>query len=265
MTRNGTNRRGFTLIEMVVAVFIIAMIFAISVPTINNMTRVHMRTAANKLAGNIKYLYDRAVLEKVYIRLVFDLDEGVYYPESTPDRYFLRKDPLEVEDGIVVKTEDELNEEEEEEEESIFDRLFSNDILGINPDPEEEEESYGPSTNWSGWDKFSERFKKKRAKFGGYQAELSKKEKLPKGVAIYRMYTPGLEEPVEHGQVYMHFFPHGYVEQAVIYLVEEDDLEAESEEDMGIWSLVVSPLTGLATIYNEPVEIPEPVMDEEEW
>ncbi len=263
MVRKGTNRRGFTLIEMVVAVFIVAMIFAISIPTINNMTRVHMRTAANKLAGNLKYLYDRAVLEKVYIRLVFDLDEGVYYPESTPDRFFLRKDPLDVEEGIAVTPEEEL--EEEEEEDSIFDRLFSDNLLGINPEPDEEDEEFGPSTNWSGWNDFAKRFKKKKAEFGGYQSELSKKEKLPEGVAIYRMYTPGLKEPVEHGKVYMHFFPHGYVEQAVIYLVEEDDLEAESEDDMGIWSLVVHPLTGLATIYNEKVEIPEPVMDEEEW
>ena len=260
-------RSGFTLLEMIIAVTILALVFSISVPALNSITRVELRAAADKLAGNVKYLYDRAVLEKIYVRLVFDLDTGTYYPESTADRFYLKKDPLEVENGAVVNsegTEGTDGTEEEDTEPDIFDRLFGDDMTSAQSQSTSTEGDQIQNKTWAGWSDYAAKFKRKKAHFGGYETELSKRENLPEGTAFYKMQTRGLKEPATVGKVYMHIFPTGYVEEAVIYLVDKDDLELP-EDEMKIWTLKVDPLTGIVRVYDEKIDLPERIYDEDSF
>lgn len=243
-------RGGFTLIEITVSVFIFAMMVTVAIPTVNSMTNVHLKSSAKRLSGNIKYLYDRAILERIYIRLVIDLDQDAYWSESTKDPFFLSQKPLDVSEGMIVV------EEEEEEEELEDDDFFRSTLLN---DPSE--------MKWQGWGEFANKFRKKKAQFNTYKTELTTRTSLPKEATFYRVETQAISEPVTSGQVNIHFFPNGFVERSSIWLTRTDDFEDEEllPEEMSIYTILVKPLTGRSTIYDFGVELPEEQVDEEDW
>lgn len=72
------NQRGFTLAELAIIVFIIALFAALTVPSLTGFGERDLHTAARRLAGTIKYLYNEAALEGLTHRLVFDLDTSGY-------------------------------------------------------------------------------------------------------------------------------------------------------------------------------------------
>lgn len=249
-----TSQRGFTLIEIMISVFIFAMMVSIAVPTINNLTDAKMKSAAQKLSGNLKYLYDRAILERIYIRLIIDLDTDTYWTESTKDPFFLQQKPQSVEEGAVV-IEDEEDEEEDELARNFEESAFFDTEIG------------SEEMKWGGWAAFAEKYKKRKAVFGTYRTELAKKTQLPSQIQFYQIDTPAVEEPVKAGQIYIHFFPNGFVEKSSIWLAKKSELEDEDlgPEDYDIYSILVKPLTGRSVIYDYGVPLPEDLLDEEEW
>jgi len=238
--------RGFTLLETVVAVLIMSIATSIAIPLVNNLTGVHLKTASQKMAGNVKYLFDRAILEGLYIRLVIDFSQNVYWSESTKDRFFLSQKPLDVKDGLVVV-------EEEDDEKDPFE---DHDILFDNP------ENY----KWQGWGDFADKFRKKKAQFGTYATELSSRTELPKGVAFFRVETESISGSASDGQVYIHFFPNGYVEKSAIHLANASDLENPDllPEEIESYTVEINPLNGRSVIYNFFKELVEDSEDVEQ-
>lgn len=72
---------------------------------------------------------------------------------------------------------------------------------------------------------------------------LIKKEKeLPKGLYFGAVETINTKSPITQSVAYIHYFPEGFVEAAVIHLTNRQGLT---------WTLVISPLTGQAEIIEE--------------
>lgn len=72
---------------------------------------------------------------------------------------------------------------------------------------------------------------------------LTKKEReLPSNLYFAVVETVNTREPVSQGMVYIHFFPEGFVEGAVIQVTNRKDLT---------WTFAISPLTGQAQIFEE--------------
>ncbi|MBU0554296.1 prepilin-type N-terminal cleavage/methylation domain-containing protein [Myxococcota bacterium] len=59
--------------------------------------------------------------------------------------------------------------------------------------------------------------------------------KMDKGVGIQGVLTSGQEDVFESGKAYIHFFPNGFVEPAIIYTTDGEE---------GYYTLQISPLTG---------------------
>ena len=76
-----SNKRGFTLIELSIVLFIIALTASLAMPLLGNIGNGNLHSAGRRLAGTIKYLYNEAVLEKKIYRLTFDLDHAAYLAE----------------------------------------------------------------------------------------------------------------------------------------------------------------------------------------
>ncbi len=75
--------RGFTLIELTVVLFIIAVVMGIVVPRLMDLTGVELRSEVMRLSSTIRYVYSRAVFSKTaYFRIKFDLKKNEYWVEK---------------------------------------------------------------------------------------------------------------------------------------------------------------------------------------
>jgi type II secretion system protein H len=85
-----TQTSGFTLIEIMVALIVIGIIAALVVPRTAVMNTVELKAAARNLAGTIHLVYNTAVMEKKYYRIVFDLEGQSYWVEEQDGKRFVR-------------------------------------------------------------------------------------------------------------------------------------------------------------------------------
>lgn len=66
------QRRGFTLLELLVAIFIISLFAAIVFPSFSDLGEDRLRAEARKVAALLRYLNDNAVATKEQYSLEFD-------------------------------------------------------------------------------------------------------------------------------------------------------------------------------------------------
>src|SRR3954447_4873682 len=86
------RRRGFTLIELLVGMAIMALIMGSAIYGVRSLARTDLRGTASKLAGAIRYCFDRSVTTGSYFRLVLDLDKNQYSAERSDNRVYLLRD-----------------------------------------------------------------------------------------------------------------------------------------------------------------------------
>ncbi len=72
------SERGFTLLEVSVAIFLVALFTFIVVPSVMLVGEDRLASAARRLAGAVKYHYNEAALSGLRHRLQIDLDTGRY-------------------------------------------------------------------------------------------------------------------------------------------------------------------------------------------
>jgi prepilin-type N-terminal cleavage/methylation domain-containing protein len=70
---------GFTLLEIAVVIFIMALIMTIAIPYFGGLHAAELRSQARRLAGRANYLYDESAAQKLVLRLTFDLDTNSYF------------------------------------------------------------------------------------------------------------------------------------------------------------------------------------------
>ncbi len=69
---------------------------------------------------------------------------------------------------------------------------------------------------------------------------LLRKKKLANEIQFKDVYLTYLKEKKENGMVYIHFFPHGYVEAGTIHLIDKQGVN---------YSLEIKPLTGSTQVH----------------
>ena len=72
---------GFTLIELMIVIFIIGLVAAIAYPQYQILSRANLRETSRKLAGTIRYLYARAIIDKKPWRLAIDMESNRVWAE----------------------------------------------------------------------------------------------------------------------------------------------------------------------------------------
>ncbi len=75
---------------------------------------------------------------------------------------------------------------------------------------------------------------------------LKKKQKLQGSLFFEDVEVSGVEHPIKAGKAYIHFFPEGLVQEAVIHVKMTDKIQ---------WSLALHPLTGKCDIVNNRIEL----------
>ena len=218
------SERGFTLIEMMIVLVIVALITVSTVTGLRSFAKSDLRSTASRMAGSIRYLFDRASITGRVHRLVLDFDNGKYWAEVSDDQFIL---------GAGKETEESRKKEAEKiakEEEAKREAAEKESFFGGSQIPTR----YMPKP-----------FIAKRAKFDAFHETAVKPITLKSGVVMADIYTPRLLKPLERGKGYVYFFPMGMTEAAVIHL---------SDGKETFYSLIVHPLTGRVTVKSSYVE-----------
>ena len=71
-----TPRAGFTLLELIMVIFLISLIAAMAIPSFYGMSENKLKSDARRLASLLRYLNDNAISTKETYSLKFDLQEG---------------------------------------------------------------------------------------------------------------------------------------------------------------------------------------------
>ncbi|WP_426750730.1 prepilin-type N-terminal cleavage/methylation domain-containing protein [Myxococcus sp. Y35] len=228
-------QRGLTLIEISIAIIIVAILFSAAVMGIGSITGAKAKGSAGELAGLIRSLYDSAALRGQTCRLVFEIPD----PKSEQaTRYH-----AECAEGAVTtsRDRDEMLREDNAERERAS-RTPGRD----------ERRNYlvtgGSGTNAPSAQELLESEKlrvENAARFSSYTSEEVPARELPADVKV-SVWTRNQREPVESGVAYLYFFPQGYTEKAYVYVQQGDN----------VWTLDVSPLTGKVQVVPEALEVP---------
>lgn len=175
------RKRGFTLLEMMIVMIIMGLITALAYPQYQLVSHSNLRLASRQLAGTIRYLYARAVLDKKPWRLAVDFDNKTYWGErlETP----------------------EMPQEEKKTSDESWAKLetVKTDTYTLTPTPNQVE-------SFNKWQKMN--------------TTVLKRTRLPKGVVFLDMRAVG-RDTVNSGVNYLYFSPYGGVERAVLHLRHE--------------------------------------------
>lgn len=233
------QRHGLTLIEIMVAIALMATIAAIGVPAMSGLLDLKQRSAAKELAQTYTWLLDEAALRNVAFRMVYNLDRSTWTIEAG--------DP-----NTLVFTNPEKREEFDERLEDDMSRYTQREV--DEGDAEDVESQRGRFTGLAELD-----------------VPFTTSKPLPDGTRFAYVYTPqyeegGLEptkegppEDVEDDQIaYTYVFPDGTAEHTVVRIVDEEDNENG-------WTIEVLPVSGeirLSTDLVDPSDSLDWVPDE---
>ncbi len=223
-----TSRRGMTLIEIVVALMIVAVLFAAVTFSVGALTGAKAKEASTELAGTIRSLYDTAALSGRTCRLVFELPE-------TKDEDGAVKWRAECAKGgatATAKRDDELKELRKKTKDKVKDSRFRRLDDDSAPTLQQLQEQ-------------EERRVEEAAQFSDFSSEDVVEKTLPSNVRV-EVWTQKQRQPAKNGTAYLYFFPQGYTERAQVWIRQGDNA----------WTLTISPLTGKTKIHGEDLEVP---------
>ena len=90
--REGRSLTGFTLVEMLVVLAIIAMLLAISVPfTAGFGKSLRLKTAARAILSTLRVAKSNAITYREEQKVIFDVQKGEYWIEDSDRRIFEQK------------------------------------------------------------------------------------------------------------------------------------------------------------------------------
>ena len=229
--------QGFTLIEVMVALMIVALIATIGVKGFRTVSKSSLREGSSHLSGAIRFLFDRASITGKYHRLVIDLNEGRYWAEVSDDRFYAPNQAESESDRQKREAKEDAAEEEERKRQERQQMLYGQSGASSSSSTSS---SFDMSKMEVG------EYRPRRARFAAFKETALKPVTLKKDVRIKSVYTPRMTDPVTAGRVYLYFYPLGQTEPAIITLT---DKLGES-----VFSLVVHPITGRVKIYNVEVK-----------
>jgi len=243
--QRGAERRrrspvdGFTLIEVMIALLVVSLVATLAIRSFRAVTKSSLREGSARMAGAIRFLFDRASITGKYHRLVIDLDQGRYWAEVSDDRFYAPNQAESEPDRRKREEKEDAAEEEERKRKEKQQLLYGSSSSSSSSSSASSSSSFDMSKMDVG------EFRPRRARFAAFKETALKPVTLKKEVRIKSVYTPRMTDPVTAGRAYLYFYPLGQTEPAVITLT---DKSGES-----VFSLVVHPITGKVRIYNEEV------------
>lgn len=219
------QRRGITLIEIMVVLAIMGVVGAAAVPSLQAVFDLEQRGAAKELVDTYRLLQTEAVLRNVSFRVAFNLDQRKWYIEVGDPSALVFSDP-ETREKYERERQDQLKRFSKQERES------------------------GAAQSALGGD----------GKFQTLNTPLfTTQHELPANTMFAYVYTPQYGEPVRPSDeppessedervVYSHIFPDGTMEYTIVRIV-------DSYDPADGYSIEVEPFSGDVRLEDDEQEI----------
>jgi general secretion pathway protein H len=235
--------RGFTLIELMVAMAVAALLFAALIFGLGALTGARARTAMGELGGAARSLYDTAALTGNTCRLVLLL------PRDDSAEFAYR---AECANGPVTSSMDRDQEIRDATKAAVEAYKKGNRGSRSAPDPRTATSSAGAfgsygssgSTLLDVLDSEKARVEKAAA-FSAFSTPEIQPRKMT-GVRV-SVWTSHQKAKIDTGLAYLYFFPQGYTERAQVTV----------RQGKNVWTLLVSPITGKTSIVDGEPEVPK--------
>jgi type II secretion system protein H len=235
MTRvTGARQRGFTLIEIMVVVVIMAFGATAASVGLGSVTRTNLKSACVRMMALARYAYHRALTNGTTVRMSLDLGRGTFALSEAHGRITL------------VRSDAPLRE-----------RAREND-----------DEGRDPGAGVDAWETARARLEKPLAAAdelvppsspfeaittpSGKPMERFKTQPVGDNIRIVKVIVAHEADAKTDGTTDLFYFPSGLTQHAVIQLADKSDT---------IFSVEVHPLTGKGTVHDAPFE-PEVLMDD---
>jgi len=204
---------GFTILELMVVSALIVLVMGTAVYGLRDVGAAHVRADAFRMAATIRYLYEKAVTEGVSYRLSIDIDQRRIEAERLDDEKGCSAG-LTLTEGANTRFKDLARKAEEARKKKA-----------------EEEGVAAP-----------------KASYGSFSDFVIKPRDLSKSVSVREVATLAVPKPKNEGKAFIHVFPHGVIERAVVIL--------ESKDEQA-YSIITEPFQGRARVLAEAVEARE--------
>lgn len=217
--------RGFTLLEIGIALMLVGLMIAVAIPSMNAVTGARLKGSTNLMGGAIRDTYARTALLGRSTRLVMDLEQQAWWVEEAEG--VARVKPMKLQADRDGKFELDAKDE----------RL--QDIEDDTTDAKEQAKVQllsGPV------------FKPVDGDFGVPQ-------KLPPEVRFKNVWIEHLDDKVTRGVAALYFYPGGYTEEALITLTDDEAGE-------NTLTLAVQPLTGEVYVERDEPRVPTSIEDD---
>ncbi|MBF0492746.1 MAG: prepilin-type N-terminal cleavage/methylation domain-containing protein [Deltaproteobacteria bacterium] len=183
------SNRGFSLIEIMVTMGIVAMILGLAATLLTDNGEQKLSDISSQIATSIKMIFNESAVKGQYFRLKIDLTENTMTPEYSAEPFRISS--------------------EEEADKAASDKEGR----------AKEEKKTSPS---EGAESSLEEAKPKE-NFSPVDLALLKEIKLPQGLKFKNIFVEHAPVPVDSGQVFVYFFPNGWVEKMVMNLCDESE------------------------------------------
>ncbi len=100
-----SSKKGFTVIELIMVILIVAILAVVVAPRITALYPIKLSGAAEKLASDLRYAQNLAMSKHIDHRIAFDITAetyAVYCYNADTDSWDLVKDPLKRGDDFIV-------------------------------------------------------------------------------------------------------------------------------------------------------------------
>lgn len=242
--------KGFTLLEIIIVIALIAGMYSIAMPRFGIRSGAEISSKLGQLSIDIRSAYDMAVLTGKTYRLVFNLVSGDYMLQvADREQVFLGKDSgTGIGSGGIGR--DPTEEEEREAQEEFTKRFEEYEVLAgesfRNPDDEDNDiKATSPVVEAKSilkpvvWTSVVNQ---------EWQARSLGPPMIIRDIqAEHHGQRQTADEDGEKTRAMIYFFPSGYVEKAVLHIYMRKG-DAEIDETEPPYTVITDPYAGMATI-----------------
>lgn len=211
---------GMTLIEIMIVIVIGALLITGASMGIGAITRTNLRSSCMTISAAARFAYQHAVSQGKTVRIALDFGANTIALE-------------EAHGNVVIANPDEEDDDDEVEDDGARDPWVTaqnrlDDAIGANLG----RASFSVISTQSAPNEDGEVEREEIDRFRPRPFD---------GAMLNLLITPHEREPREDGKGYIYFFPDGRAENAVVQLVNEDEI---------VYSVEIDSLTGQATIHS---------------